>query len=103
MMLLYCARQKNVCDCVQIFCVMKVNKVSCDSDSFSDFNLLHPTLQEENLDGENRYFCESCQGKQSATRRIKLNSLPPTLNLQLMRFIFDRSADILCYKVLIGL
>lgn len=46
--------------------------------------------QEEKLDGENRYFCENCQGKQSATRRIKLNSLPPTLNLQLMRFIFDR-------------
>ncbi|XP_075869327.1 ubiquitin carboxyl-terminal hydrolase 48 isoform X1 [Nelusetta ayraudi] len=47
-------------------------------------------LKEEKLDGENRYFCESCQGKQSATRRIKLNSLPPTLNLQLMRFVFDR-------------
>lgn len=50
-----------------------------------------PHLQEEKLDGENRYFCESCQSKQNATRRIKLNSLPPTLNLQLMRFVFDRS------------
>lgn len=49
-------------------------------------------LQEEKLDGENRYFCESCQNKQSATRRIRLHSLPPTLNLQLMRFVFDRSA-----------
>uniref|UniRef100_A0A4W6BX34 Ubiquitin carboxyl-terminal hydrolase 48 n=1 Tax=Lates calcarifer TaxID=8187 RepID=A0A4W6BX34_LATCA len=48
------------------------------------------TLQEEKLDGENRYFCENCQNKQSATRRIKLHSLPPTLNLQLMRFVFDR-------------
>ncbi|XP_011473515.1 ubiquitin carboxyl-terminal hydrolase 48 isoform X1 [Oryzias latipes] len=47
-------------------------------------------LKEEKLDGENRYFCESCQSKQSATRRIKLHSLPPTLNLQLMRFVFDR-------------
>ncbi|XP_061583963.1 ubiquitin carboxyl-terminal hydrolase 48 isoform X2 [Cololabis saira] len=47
-------------------------------------------LKEEKLDGENRYFCESCQSKQSATRRIKLNSIPPTLNLQLMRFVFDR-------------
>uniref|UniRef100_A0A669D1D5 Ubiquitin carboxyl-terminal hydrolase 48 n=1 Tax=Oreochromis niloticus TaxID=8128 RepID=A0A669D1D5_ORENI len=28
--------------------------------------------------------------KQNATRRIKLHSLPPTLNLQLMRFVFDR-------------
>ena len=48
------------------------------------------TLQEEKLDGDNRYFCESCQSKQSATRRIRLHSLPPTLNLQLMRFVFDR-------------
>uniref|UniRef100_A0A8C5GT95 Ubiquitin carboxyl-terminal hydrolase 48 n=1 Tax=Gouania willdenowi TaxID=441366 RepID=A0A8C5GT95_GOUWI len=48
-------------------------------------------LEEEKLDGENRYFCESCQSKQNATRRIRLHSLPPTLNLQLMRFVFDRS------------
>ncbi|XP_071403639.1 ubiquitin carboxyl-terminal hydrolase 48 isoform X3 [Centroberyx affinis] len=47
-------------------------------------------LKEEKLDGDNRYFCESCQSKQSATRRIRLHSLPPTLNLQLMRFVFDR-------------
>ncbi|XP_030632377.1 ubiquitin carboxyl-terminal hydrolase 48 isoform X2 [Chanos chanos] len=47
-------------------------------------------LKEEKLDGDNRYFCESCQSKQSATRRIKLHSLPRTLNLQLMRFVFDR-------------
>uniref|UniRef100_A0A1A8JP84 Ubiquitin carboxyl-terminal hydrolase 48 n=3 Tax=Nothobranchius TaxID=28779 RepID=A0A1A8JP84_NOTKU len=47
-------------------------------------------LKEEKLDDDNRYFCESCQSKQNATRRIKLHSLPSTLNLQLMRFIFDR-------------
>uniref|UniRef100_A0A8B9J652 Ubiquitin carboxyl-terminal hydrolase 48 n=1 Tax=Astyanax mexicanus TaxID=7994 RepID=A0A8B9J652_ASTMX len=49
-------------------------------------------LKEEKLDGDNRYYCESCQSKQSATRRIKLHSLPPTLNLQLMRFVFDRQS-----------
>ncbi|KAM9759170.1 ubiquitin carboxyl-terminal hydrolase 48 isoform 2-T3 [Menidia menidia] len=49
-------------------------------------------LKEEKLDGENRYFCESCQSKQNATRRIMLHSLPPTLNLQLMRFVFDRQS-----------
>ncbi|CAL8256701.1 unnamed protein product [Arctogadus glacialis] len=48
-------------------------------------------LKEEKLDGDNRYFCESCQNKQCATRRIKLHSLPRTLNLQLMRFVFDRT------------
>ncbi|XP_061641899.1 ubiquitin carboxyl-terminal hydrolase 48 isoform X4 [Phyllopteryx taeniolatus] len=47
-------------------------------------------LKDEKLDGDNRYFCESCQSKQNATRRIRLHSLPPTLNLQLMRFVFDR-------------
>lgn len=47
-------------------------------------------LKDEKLDGDNRYYCESCQSKQNATRRIKLHSLPRTLNLQLMRFVFDR-------------
>ncbi|XP_066493077.1 ubiquitin carboxyl-terminal hydrolase 48 isoform X2 [Tiliqua scincoides] len=47
-------------------------------------------LKEEKLEGDNRYFCETCQSKQNATRRIRLLSLPCTLNLQLMRFVFDR-------------
>uniref|UniRef100_A0A8C2GX29 Ubiquitin carboxyl-terminal hydrolase 48 n=1 Tax=Cyprinus carpio TaxID=7962 RepID=A0A8C2GX29_CYPCA len=49
-------------------------------------------LKEEKLDGDNRYYCESCQSKQNATRRIKLQSLPRTLNFQLMRFVFDRQS-----------
>lgn len=49
--------------------------------------------QEEKLEGDNRYFCENCQSKQNATRKIRLLKLPPTLNLQLMRFVFDRCAD----------
>uniref|UniRef100_A0A3Q2GK61 ubiquitinyl hydrolase 1 n=1 Tax=Cyprinodon variegatus TaxID=28743 RepID=A0A3Q2GK61_CYPVA len=51
-------------------------------------------IKEEKLDGENRYFCENCQSKQNATRRIRLHSLPPTLNLQLMRFVFDRQTGL---------
>ncbi|XP_075461958.1 ubiquitin carboxyl-terminal hydrolase 48 isoform X1 [Ascaphus truei] len=47
-------------------------------------------LKEEKLEGDNRYFCENCQSKQNATRKIRLLNLPPTLNLQLMRFVFDR-------------
>ncbi|XP_055040439.1 ubiquitin carboxyl-terminal hydrolase 48 isoform X1 [Misgurnus anguillicaudatus] len=50
-------------------------------------------LKEEKLDGDNRYYCESCQSKQNATRRIKLQSLPRTLNFQLMRFVFDRQSS----------
>ncbi|XP_067243976.1 ubiquitin carboxyl-terminal hydrolase 48 isoform X1 [Chanodichthys erythropterus] len=49
-------------------------------------------LKEEKLDGDNRYYCESCQSKQNATRRIKLQSLPRTINFQLMRFVFDRQS-----------
>lgn len=51
---------------------------------------LPPHTQEEKLEGDNRYFCETCQSKQNATRKIRLLSLPCTLNLQLMRFVFDR-------------
>uniref|UniRef100_A0A8C0JGN8 ubiquitinyl hydrolase 1 n=1 Tax=Canis lupus dingo TaxID=286419 RepID=A0A8C0JGN8_CANLU len=47
-------------------------------------------ITEEKLEGDNRYFCENCQSKQNATRKIRLLSLPCTLNLQLMRFVFDR-------------
>ncbi|XP_052547662.1 ubiquitin carboxyl-terminal hydrolase 48 isoform X3 [Tympanuchus pallidicinctus] len=47
-------------------------------------------LKEEKLEGDNRYFCETCQSKQNARRKIRLLSLPCTLNLQLMRFVFDR-------------
>ncbi|TRY94892.1 hypothetical protein DNTS_032992 [Danionella cerebrum] len=49
-------------------------------------------LKEERLEGDNRYYCESCQSKQNATRRIKLHSLPRTINFQLMRFVFDRQS-----------
>ncbi|XP_032903844.1 ubiquitin carboxyl-terminal hydrolase 48 isoform X4 [Amblyraja radiata] len=42
-------------------------------------------LKEEKLEGDNRYFCDECQDKQNATRKIKLLSLPRTLNLQLLR------------------
>ncbi|XP_020857500.1 ubiquitin carboxyl-terminal hydrolase 48-like [Phascolarctos cinereus] len=47
-------------------------------------------LKEEKLEGDNRYFCKNCQSKQNATRKIRLLSLPCILNLQLMRFVFDR-------------
>ncbi|XP_016338262.1 ubiquitin carboxyl-terminal hydrolase 48-like [Sinocyclocheilus anshuiensis] len=50
-------------------------------------------LKEEKLEGDNCYYCESCQSKQNATRRIKLQSLPRTLNFQLMRFVFDRQSS----------
>lgn len=46
-------------------------------------------LEVEKLDGDNKYMCSNCNGKQDATRTIELKSLPPVLNLQLLRFVFD--------------
>lgn len=47
-------------------------------------------LKEEKLDGVNMYSCSFCNEKQEATRFINLQKLPSVLNLQLMRFIYDR-------------
>ncbi|KAJ7393218.1 Ubiquitin carboxyl-terminal hydrolase 48 [Desmophyllum pertusum] len=47
-------------------------------------------LKEEKLDGDNQYYCTQCNSKQNAARYIELHSLPPVLNLQLLRFVFDR-------------
>lgn len=43
---------------------------------------LHP----ERLEG---FRCEDCNQVNSSTRKVELTSLPPILNLTLMRFIFD--------------
>jgi len=47
-------------------------------------------LKDEILRGSEQYFCSICQKKQDAIRRTQLLKLPPVLNLQLMRFVFDR-------------
>jgi ubiquitin C-terminal hydrolase len=44
----------------------------------------------EMLDGENQYFCDYCKCKQNAKRVMKLTELPPVLNIQLSRYVFDR-------------
>ncbi|ONM54370.1 UBP26 [Zea mays] len=49
---------------------------------------LNEYFSEEALDGENQYFCESCQKRVDATRCIKLRSLPPVVNFQLKRYVF---------------
>ncbi|KAL1922771.1 uncharacterized protein VTP21DRAFT_9147 [Calcarisporiella thermophila] len=46
-------------------------------------------LAKEKLDGLNQYFCENCNSKQDATRSVRLTKLPPVLNFQLMRFVYD--------------
>jgi len=44
----------------------------------------------EILDGDNQYFCEACNCKQDAKRVMSLTELPPVLNIQLSRYVFDR-------------
>ncbi|GFO08103.1 ubiquitin carboxyl-terminal hydrolase 48 [Plakobranchus ocellatus] len=48
-------------------------------------------LQEEKLEGDNQYMCSVCNSKQNAKRAIRLRKLPAVLNLQLLRFVFDKS------------
>lgn len=45
-------------------------------------------LSVEELQGDNQYFCETCNGRVDATRSIKLQTLPNVLNLQLKRYDF---------------
>lgn len=47
--------------------------------------------QEERMDGDNQYFCSVCDAKQDATRRTVFEKLPPCLNVQLCRYVYDRS------------
>ncbi|XP_011875197.1 PREDICTED: ubiquitin carboxyl-terminal hydrolase 48-like isoform X4 [Vollenhovia emeryi] len=49
-------------------------------------------LSEEQLTGANQYHCVTCNDKKDAKRFIRLESLPETLNIQLMRFVFHRDS-----------
>ena len=44
----------------------------------------------EYLTGDNQYFCDDCNSKQDAKRVMSLTELPPVLNIQLSRYVFDR-------------
>jgi ubiquitin C-terminal hydrolase len=47
---------------------------------------LHP----ESLEGDNKYECSKCKKKCDATRSMTMVKLPPVLNIQLARYVFDR-------------
>jgi ubiquitin C-terminal hydrolase len=44
----------------------------------------------EELRGDNQYWCENCATKRDATRQVVFGTLPPLLNLQLCRYVYDR-------------
>ncbi|XP_023289479.1 ubiquitin carboxyl-terminal hydrolase 48 [Orussus abietinus] len=49
-------------------------------------------LTEEKLTGANQYLCATCNDKKDARRFIRLDSLPESLNIQLLRFVFNRES-----------
>ena len=50
---------------------------------------LEQFVRGELLDGDNAYFCEKCQEKRSAIKRMCIRQLPKTLVIQLKRFHYD--------------
>jgi ubiquitin carboxyl-terminal hydrolase 48 len=45
---------------------------------------------EEIMDGDNQYHCSQCDCKRDAKRELTFQKLPPVLNVQLSRYVFDR-------------
>lgn len=79
----------------------------CKNKSVSDSNFYELDLSIQNLDTlhdclneyfrpvplDGKYNCSHCQKAQSAHRKIILKSVPPTLNLQLLRFVYDKQRN----------
>lgn len=54
------------------------------------YDCLEDFFAPEQLEDSNQVYCNNCNNKQNVERYIKLQKLPPFLNLQLLRFVFDR-------------
>jgi ubiquitin carboxyl-terminal hydrolase 48 len=50
---------------------------------------IHRLLYKELLTDSNKYACGNCGNLQDATREVQLESLPPILNIQFLRFVYD--------------
>lgn len=55
----------------------------------SIYQSLDTMIKGDNLDGENKYYCERCSKKVSAVKRVSLKRLPNYLMVTLKRFEFD--------------
>lgn len=49
-------------------------------------------LDEERFDGDNQYFCAKCGCKRDAVRSSIFEKMPPVLNVQLSRYVFNRKS-----------
>eukprot|EP00970_Alexandrium_tamarense_P013269 scaffold3306_cov287-Alexandrium_tamarense.AAC.1 len=67
-------------------------KKTCHKDISNDVDVkrcLDSYTRPEFLDGDNQYLCSGCNKKNDAVRSLVFERLPPVLNLQLARYVFD--------------
>ena len=101
---LYQGKTKSIIRCCE--CGYK----SCNNDTFMDLSLPIMNIFEgiynkslemafmnfikpENLDGDNKYFCEKCNKKVKAEKYTSFDSFPKILFLQLGRFYYDFNTE----------
>ncbi|KAL0721174.1 hypothetical protein Bca4012_035773 [Brassica carinata] len=79
-----CGRDSEASSKVEDFYALELNVKGLKNldESLSDY------LSLERLDGENQYFCGSCDARVDATRCIRLRTLPPVITFQLKRCVF---------------
>ncbi|XP_053213440.1 ubiquitin carboxyl-terminal hydrolase 48-like isoform X2 [Panonychus citri] len=94
----YCGEYEYVTRCsncgTESFSPSKFYELSLNIRGHKD---IHQCLDEffspEILEGSNQYYCNICESKQNVIRTIRLRKCPPYLNLQLLRFIYDRQKN----------
>ena len=88
-----CTKCQNVSTRQENFMDLNLPMMGDDApSSLKDFTLeqlLESYLKIEILDGENKYHCCRCDERTSAERRVIFSKLPPVLNIQLARYVFD--------------
>ncbi|ESQ45578.1 hypothetical protein EUTSA_v10010085mg [Eutrema salsugineum] len=79
-----CGRDSEASSKVEDFYALELNIKGLKTldDSLNDY------LSLEQLNGDNQYFCGSCDARVDATRCIKLRTLPPVITFQLKRCVF---------------
>lgn len=72
-------RQQSILECLE---------TKADLDTDVQF-LFDRYCRDEILEGDNQYYCDQCGSKQNACRRVRFDKIPPLLNIQLSRYIYD--------------
>ncbi|RWS31765.1 ubiquitin carboxyl-terminal hydrolase 48-like protein [Leptotrombidium deliense] len=91
----YCGEYEYVTKCqnclLESFSPSKFYELGLNIKGHKDiYECLNEYFSGEMLEGSNQYLCSHCQSKQDAVRCTRLKKLPPFLNLQLLRFVYDK-------------